>query len=324
MSIRIGIIGCGAIAREHARALSSIDGVELYGYADISRAAAEAMRDDFGGVVATDKPATLIGDDRVDAVYICTWHDSHAPLVERAAEAGKDVVLEKPIAINAIDALRICDAVERNRILLMTAFKLRFYPSVAIARSFVQAPIVSIAQVMDARWPDDYWAQRPITGGGNVLSQGPHAMDLLYYFNQSEPVQIYAEGGAFTHESELVDNVVATIRFSNGRIASLAQGDSGLTPYVSKFSFQFADGVRTAHLHDRLKSVTLFDGSDIITHRDEEELGMLEENRAFVRALRREIAPPTTHLDGLRATSMVLAALRAVRTGEPQNIELVT
>lgn len=318
MSIRIGFIGCGSIAREHARALEMIDGAELFGYCDIALPSARSMLDTFGGDMVTSDPDELIRDERVDVVYICTWHDSHAPLVELAAGARKPVVLEKPLAITERDSVRICDAVERSGISLMMALKLRFYPMVERARRFVENPIIGIGQLMDRRWPDDYWAARPVVGGGNVLSQGPHAMDLLYYLHRSEPVSVYAEGGTYTHGNDLVDNAAVTIRFANGSIASLAIADSGETPFVSKFSFQLADGVRTVHLHDRLTSGTFFDGNTIETIRDDEELGMLEENRAFMRSLRGEISPPTTHLDGLRATRMTLAAVEAIRTGEVQ------
>ncbi|MBC8144695.1 MAG: Gfo/Idh/MocA family oxidoreductase [bacterium] len=321
MSIRIGIVGCGAIAREHAHALSILAGVELFAYADIVEANAKAMRDEFGGVIATTDAALLIADDRVDVVYICTWHDTHAPLVERAAAARKSVVLEKPLAITREDCIRIHDAVERSGILLMTAFKLRFYPMVERARAFITQPIMSVAQVMDSRWPDDFWAQLPSVGGGNILSQGPHAMDMLYHLHRSEPETVYAEGGAFTHGDDHIDNIVATIRFANGSIASVAQGDSSTAPLVSKFSFQMFDGSRSVHLHDRLKSATFLDGGKTITERDRHELGMLEENRAFIAALAGQAPPPTTHIDGLRATSMVLAAIESVRTGVSQRVE---
>jgi predicted dehydrogenase len=324
MSIRIAFVGCGAIAREHARALATIEDAEPFAYVDVDEASARGMLDEFGGAYSTTDAARAIADDAVDAVYICTWHDSHAPLVELAAAAAKPVVLEKPVAITLEDCHRICEAVERHGITLMTAFKLRFYPMVERARAFIERPIVSIAQIMDARWPDDFWAARPIVGGGNVLSQGPHAMDLLYHLNRSEPVSIYAEGGTYTHAGDLVDNVVATVRFANGSIASLAQGDSGQTPYLSKFSFQIVDGARSVHLHDRLKSGVFFDGTTASTLHDDTELGMVEENRAFIRALRGEIAPPTSHRDGLRATLMALAAVEAARSGVPQELDADT
>ena len=111
---------------------------------------------------------------------------------------------------------------------------------------------------------------------------------------------------------------MATIKFANGGVASVAQGDSGQTPFVSKFSFQLTDGRRTAHLRDRLKTVTLFDGEKSSEHADPEEYGFLEENRDFVRALREGIPPPTTHRDGLRDTLLLLKAVESLKTGTAQ------
>jgi predicted dehydrogenase len=113
---------------------------------------------------------------------------------------------------------------------------------------------------------------------------------------------------------------VATIRFANGSIASLAQSDAGETPYVSKFSFQLADGRKTAHLRNRLKTVTLFDGETATEYEDPEEYGFLEENRDFVRALLGGVPPPITHHDGLRATMILLRAVESLKTGTAQPI----
>ena len=96
--------------------------------------------------------------------------------------------------------------------------------------------------MMDARWPDDFWANDPLKGGGNVLSQGCHTMDLVCHLNGAKPIRIFAEGGNYTHHGkDIIDNMVATIRFDNGAVATVAQGDSGQTPFVSKFSFQVTD-----------------------------------------------------------------------------------
>jgi predicted dehydrogenase len=317
------IIGCGAIAEDHLLALEQLDGIRAAAYCDVDSGRADRFLQRFGGEYATDDVERIFSDDRIDVVYICTHHDSHAPLAIRACEVGKRIMLEKPMALTVEECLAIGEAVERHDAVLMTAFKLRYYPMVRRAMEFITNPITVIGQVMDKRWPDDFWAQHPQKGGGNVLSQGCHAMDLLCLLNGSQPVSIYAEGGTYTHkESPLIDNMVTTIRFANGGLASLAQGDSGETPYVSKWSFQMVDGERTAHLHNRLKSGVFNDGGNVTVENDPEETGMLEENRAFVNALRSNTAPPTTWRDGYRATLMVLKAFQAVRTGEVQKISL--
>lgn len=324
MSLNAAIIGCGAIAAEHAECIAGLDGIRITAWCDVDLTRAAQFHERFGGNYATDDAGRILGDDAIDAVYICTHHDTHAPLAVAACRAGKHVMLEKPMALTIGECLAIGEAVEQSGVKLMTAFKLRYYPMVQRARQFIEAPIITIAQVMDSRWPDDFWAQDPVKGGGNVLSQGCHAMDLLCLLNGSEPVSVYAEGGTFTHPgSPLIDNMVATVRFANGRIASLAQGDSGQTPYVSKWSFQMADGVRSVHLHNRLKSGVFFDGEHVVVENDLEEGGMMEENRRFVEALKNGVEPPTTWRDGYRATLMVLKAFESIRTGVAQEIKLL-
>jgi predicted dehydrogenase len=205
----------------------------------------------------------------------------------------------------------------------MTAFKLRYYPMVKRAMEFIGRPLVTVAQMMDSRWPDDFWANDTTRGGGNVVSQGCHTMDLICLFNRTEPVRIYAEGGNLHHPClTLIDNIVATVMFQNGSIASVIQGDSGSTPYLSKFSFQLMDGVKTVHLYNRLKTGSFFDGSEVNVHNDSEEYGFLEENREFICALQRGAPVSPNHKDGLRATLLVLKAIEAIKTGVPQDVKL--
>ena len=321
MKIQAGIIGCGMIAEEHLRALERLEGLTVSAFCDVDRGRARGLLDRYGGAYATDDTERIFTDDAIDAVYICTHHDSHMPLAVRACAAGKHIMMEKPLALTIDHCLAIADAVERSGVTMMTAFKLRYYPMVSRARAFITSPLISIAQVMDRRWPDGFWAQDPVKGGGGVLSQGVHAMDMLCWLNRSEPLRIYAEGGAFTHEGgPVADTAVATILFRNGRVASFAQSDAGETPCLSKFSFQMADGTRSVHLRDRLKTGVFFDGQATETISDEEELGMMEENREFIRALAEGIPPASTVHDGVRATRMVLKAFEAMKTGIPQEM----
>ena len=305
----------------HARCLSTLDGVKIRAFCDAQQERAETLSRSYGGVYATSDPERALTDDQVDAVYICTYHDTHSTLAIRAAQEGKHVMIEKPLALTLQECYDVGNAVEKSGITLMTGFKMRYYPAVARAREFLAHPVMTIAQMIDARWPDDFWANDPLKGGGNVLSQGCHTMDLVCYLNGAAPVRIFAEGGNFTHPGlDIVDNIVATVSFDNGAVASVAQGDSGQTPYVSKFSFQLTDGRKTVHLRNRLKTVTLFDGEKTEEVVDPEEYGFLEENRDFVRSLQAGTLPPITHVDGLRATLLILKAFESIRTGLPQTL----
>lgn len=319
--ISVAIIGCGSIGEIHAECLQSVEGARLAAFCDAFEPRAQELCRKFQGVYATTDPARIFADDSIDAVYICTHHDTHSLLAIQSAQAGKHVMMEKPLALTLDECYQVGNEVEKSGISLMTGFKMRYYPSVAKVKQFIPKPLVTVAQMMDGHWPSDFWANDPVKGGGNVLSQGCHTMDLVYYLNESEPERIYAEGGNFTHEGvKIIDNIVATIRFANGMVASVAQGDSGQTPFVSKFSFQVMDGTRTAHLHDRMKTATLFDGEKSTEHKDPEEYGFQEENRDFIRALQTKQKPPITHRDGLRATLLILKAFESIRTGLPQDV----
>jgi myo-inositol 2-dehydrogenase / D-chiro-inositol 1-dehydrogenase len=321
--VQIAIIGCGAMGEIHARCLSSIEQARLRAFCDADEGRAQSLCTKYGGGYATSDPEKVLHDDAVDAVYICTYHDTHSTLAIRAAEERKHVMIEKPLALTLEECYAIGNAVAKHGITLMTGFKMRYYPSVARAKEFIPSPLVTIAQMMDGHWPDDFWANDPRKGGGNVLSQGCHTMDLVCHLNGSRPIRIYAEGGNFTHKGlAIVDNIVATIQFENGAVASVAQGDSGQTPFVSKFSFQITDGKKTAHLRNRLKTVTLFDGEQTNEINDPEEYGFPEENKDFIRSLIDGVPPPITHIDGLRATHLILKAFEALKSGLPQALTI--
>lgn len=319
--IRLALIGCGNLGKTHARCIAKIEEAQFVAYADVSQEAAQACLDEFGGEYATAVVQKIFDDASIDAIYICTRHDSHASLAIAAAQAGKHILIEKPLALNIEDCEAIAAEVEKAGVYLMPAFKMRYYPLIAKAREFIPNPQVLVGQMMDARWGDNAWPQDPVQGGANVHSQGCHTTDILRYLAGSEPKALWAAGGAVTHPGHpCIDQCVASIQFENGTIASWIQGDAGNPPYVSKFFIEiFGDG-KSVQLYNRFKTATFSDGSETwVEERDEEE-GFQIENEEFVAALRENRQPNISALDGIQATRIVLAADRAIRTGEVQKL----
>ncbi len=319
--INLGLIGCGSLARSaHCVSIAQIPDARFLAYADIHETAAQTTLQEFGGEYATTDPERLFSDSRLDAVYICTRHDSHAPLAIAAAEAGKHILIEKPLALSLEECEAIAKAVRKSGVILMPAFKMRYYPLIRKAHAFIPEPQVLVGQMMCGRWPDDLWAQDPVQGGANVHSQGCHTTDIIRYLAGSEPERLWAAGGMLTHPGHpCIDQCVATIQFENGHVGSWIQGDAAESPFTSKFFFElYGNDGRSVQLYDRLKKATFYDGSQSWTEERPEEEGFLLENREFIAALKEGREPELTVHDGIQATRIVLAADRAIRTGEVQ------
>ena len=315
--LNLGLIGCGALGKVHAQCVAQIPQARFTAYVDIVASAAQSCLAAFGGEYATTDVRRVFDDQRIDAVYICTHHDSHAPLAIGAAKAGKHILIEKPLALALEDCEAVAEAVKANGVILMPAFKMRFYPLVKMAHEFIPQPQVLVGQMMDNRWPDSAWAQDPIQGGANVHSQGCHTTDLLRYFAGSEPRRVWACGGTMTHPGHpCIDQCVASIQFANGHVASWIQGDAALGQFSSKFFFELFGEGRSVQLYDRLKKATFYDGQKTWTEERPEEEGFQLENREFISALTEGREPVLSAADGLQATRIVLAADKAIRTGE--------
>ncbi len=114
-----------------------------------------AFCNQYGGRYATDGSARFFRDDGIDAVYICTYHDTHSTLAIQAAEPGKHIMMEKPLALTLAECDAVGNAVEKSGVKAMTGFKMRYDPSVAKVREFIPSPVMTIAQMMDSCWPDD-------------------------------------------------------------------------------------------------------------------------------------------------------------------------
>jgi len=106
-SIEMALIGCGSLGNVHAACVDKIEGACFRAYVDIVEESAQKALDTFGGEYATTDVEKVLKDDRIQAVYIVTRHDSHAPLAIAAAEAGKHILIEKPLALK----MEVCEAV---------------------------------------------------------------------------------------------------------------------------------------------------------------------------------------------------------------------
>ena len=320
MPLRAALIGCGGLGKVHTQMVKQVGGMKMAAFCDVDLARAEQLCNEFQGDYATRDVEQIFRDDAIQVVYICTHHDTHAQFCIRAAQTGKHILVEKPLALTTEECVEIGRVVETTGVKLMTAFKMRYYDMILKVKELIPQPLVVTMQMMDNRWPDEMWANDPMEGGGNVLSQGVHSCDIMRFVAGGDPVSVYAVGQNYYQKTGVIDNMAAVFRFANGVTGNLVQGDSHCPSLVSKFYLQVFAENKSATLSDRLTTLTYQEkGKEPVVYKGS-ETGFLEENRDFIRALQENRPMPIDHRDGLLATLMILQGFRSIKTEQPQPI----
>jgi len=232
----VGVIGTGTFARMVLLpAIAAVAGVRARVVCSAKglSAAHAGKRRDFER--ATSDPAEVLSDPAVGAVVIATQHDLHAGQVLAALSAGKHVFVEKPLALTLeeIDAIEeaLRSPAARGR-LLMVGFNRRFAPaSVFLKSGFegVAGPLTVSIRFNAGAIPADHWTQDEEVGGGRLVGEACHAIDLATFLVGSPPVRVFAESiGGTDAPSVTDDQAFLTLRHENGSISSvgyLAGGD---------------------------------------------------------------------------------------------------
>ncbi|MEV0889939.1 Gfo/Idh/MocA family oxidoreductase [Promicromonospora sp. NPDC050262] len=216
----VGIVGMGGIGRMHARALA-----ELGDRARLVAFSGGATADVVGGAVRL-APHDVIARPDVDVVAICTPSGTHAALALAALEAGRHVVVEKPLALDVGDALRVADAArERGLTVSMISQRRLEAEHVALKRALDDGALGELRFAMThVHWfrDGDYyraagWRSTAAQGGGSLMNQGVHNVDLLRWM--CGPVEsVTAQSGTLAHAIEAEDTTVATLRFASGAL----------------------------------------------------------------------------------------------------------
>ncbi len=196
---RIGLIGYGGIGRVHAAAYRAIpfhyglpaDSIEIAGVATTRHETAARAAAEIGCDFFSDDYRELLARDDIDAVDICTPNNSHYEIVLAAAAAGKHIYCEKPLAMNALEAANMAQAVDGAGVKAQVTFNFRFFPAVMRARRLIDEGFLGRifsfrgryhrSSYIDRDKPMSWRLKRAVTGGGALFDLGSHILDLLYY-----------------------------------------------------------------------------------------------------------------------------------------------
>jgi len=223
--VRVGLIGCGRVARVHAQALTELDQTQLVAVCDIKEDRAKEYGEKFNVDYYLDYKEMLARDD-IDAVQICTPHHLHKEMTVNAANAGKHVLTEKPMALSIEDIDAMIGAADRNGVTLGVIFQNRYNDSSLAVKEVIDSG--KLGKILGARafitWrrTDEYYKGSDWKGtwdkegGGFLIDQAIHTIDLMQWM-VGEVETIRATYGTHAHTYIDVDDVAeAYIRFTNG------------------------------------------------------------------------------------------------------------
>lgn len=221
---KVCIVGYGAIGPVHARALEDVDQAVLYAVCDINPERRKACQEKYA-VAAYDDFDRMLQDTEIDTVHICTPHYLHFEMIRKALQAGKDVVVEKPVTMTGqeLDALLRLDGMERVCVVLQN----RLNPCIEKLKSLIQAgEFGSIKAVKafltwhrdEAYYAQDEWRGRFATEGGGVLiNQAVHTLDhFSYLIGEIAAVRATMSNFSLEDAIEVEDTCTAYVEFENG------------------------------------------------------------------------------------------------------------
>jgi predicted dehydrogenase len=176
-----GVIGAGNFAVRTLLPGMREAGVRLRAVASGAGTSGAVAASKFGFERTTTDVDAVIGDPAIDTVYLLTRHDTHARLAVRALEAGKHVFVEKPLALTDEELDAVADAARRSGRMVMVGFNRRFAPLARRVQGYLRGrsgPLSVVATVNAGPIPRDHWTQDPAVGGGRIVGEACHWMDL--------------------------------------------------------------------------------------------------------------------------------------------------
>jgi UDP-N-acetyl-2-amino-2-deoxyglucuronate dehydrogenase len=224
--LNIGIIGCGRIAYKHAEAIKKNEKANLLCVCDIIEERAREYKDKYGAEAHFTDYRKMLEYSGLDVVNICTPSGMHAEMGIAAAQAGKHVIVEKPMALSLKDADDLIEACDESGVKLAVCFQNRFNPPVQkLRRALEEGRFGKLTHASAiVRWfrPQDYYDQAPWRGtramdGGCLMNQSIHNIDLLQWM--MGPVEsVFGYTATNLRKIECEDVGVAVLKFKNGAL----------------------------------------------------------------------------------------------------------
>ena len=319
-AVKLGVLGAGLYANATLLpAIKNIRDIELVGIASSGGLHAQHSGKKFGFAYTTSSDDEIINDSNINTIAILTRHDTHADLVVKALKAGKNVFVEKPLAINSSQLSAISKQLKNSQSLLTVGFNRRFAPLAQQLFDFYKdraEPMHVHYRVNAGYIPLNHWTQDSTLGGGRIIGEACHFIDFITFLVGAAPVSVTAyalpDNGKYRE-----DNVSMTFTFPDGSIGVvdyLANGDKSFP----KERVEVFCGGKIAVLDD-FRALELVENGNHKTIKGAQDKGWKNEMVAFAKSIREGGEPPIPYEQLIGVTKASFAAVELIRKREAQS-----
>lgn len=337
-TLGVGIIGLGWVAGEHIKAYQQNPHCAVVALSSHSREHAEAVQrqHDLPDARLYTDYQELLRDPRVDLVSICSKNYEHVPQSIAAAQAGKHVLIEKPIALDLAGLREVEQAVTKAGVKSQVGFELHWSPYFQSVHRMLDAgffgPLFyAECDYFSGNWEKWYpgysWVKTKEQGGSALPAAACHAVDAIRQFMRSEAVEVFAYAGNFTRVMDWDPTVLTVVRFANGAIGKVGCVLEGNLKYTFNLRLHGPKGTlvndrfRTEYLDPGLEGWAQFptilpDTPEVTHHPFPGEIDDL------VDAILGDKEPLVNIREGVRTHELIFAAEQSAREGRPVKLPL--
>ncbi len=310
----VAVIGTGFWGRNHARVFKELPDTELLAICDIDAERARTVANQFGVKPYTNTGSMLKNKD-IEAVSICTWSTSLAEEALKALKAGKNVLVEKPMATNAKQAKQLLSTADREGLHLTVGFLMRFIPGLQRIRKEVEAktlgePVCATAKRV-SQWPER------IGDVGVVKDTAIHDLDVMRYVFNEDPIAVYAKTGSMRH-GKFEDYAQIMLTFKGGQSAFIES--NWLTPYKTR-ELTVTGSEAIMKLDYITQELTIENAKETLQPRYTLQEPLKLELQHFAKCIAGKEKPIITGMDGLKALHIAEAALKSSATGKAVKLD---
>jgi myo-inositol 2-dehydrogenase/D-chiro-inositol 1-dehydrogenase len=328
-TINTGIVGVGRIGKLHADNLLRIQGVRLKAVADPFLDPEEWTSRE---IEASRDPDSLIEDDQIDAVLICSPTPTHAALIEAAARAGKHIFCEKPLDLDPERIQKTLSVVAKTGVRLQVGFNRRFDPTFARLRRAVEMGEVGDLHLVKivARDPEPPPIEYVESSGGMFLDMTIHDFDMVRFLSGSEVEEVQAFGAVLIDpaigQAGDVDTAVVVLKLANGTLAVIENSRRSVFGYDQRIEV-FGSKCGIEALNETPCQIRLRSSKTVRSENphyfflERYKESYVAEIESFMTSIREDTDPPVDGNDGLIPVLIGLAATRSMNENRPVRVE---